>query len=61
MSIVLRWAADVLPVSYAVDALQRVAASNSVGVDLGRDFAVLAGFVAVSLVLAALSLRRSTR
>ena len=60
MTIVLRWAADVLPVSYAVDALQRVAATATVGADLVRDFAVLAGFVVVSLALAALSLRRAT-
>ena len=31
-----------------------------VGADLVRDFAVLAGFVVVSLGLAALSLRRAT-
>lgn len=60
MATVLRWAADVLPVTYAVDALQRVAASTTVGSDLVRDFAVLGGFVVTSLGLAALSLRRST-
>jgi ABC-2 type transport system permease protein len=60
MATLLRWAADVLPVTYAVDALQRVAASTTVGNDLVRDFAVLAGFVAASLGLAALSLRRAT-
>jgi ABC-2 type transport system permease protein len=58
MAPVLRWAADVLPVSYAVEALQRVAVTSHVGTDLVRDFAVLAGFVVVSLVLASLSLRR---
>jgi ABC-2 type transport system permease protein len=61
MAVVLRWAADVLPVSYAVDALQRVAVSSDVGSDLVRDFAVLAGFVAAALVLAAASLRRTSR
>ena len=58
MATVLRWASDVLPVTYAVDALQRVAAGSSG--DLVRDFAVLAGFVAAGLVLAAASLRRTT-
>lgn len=60
MTTALRWAADVLPVSYAVDALQRVAATSTVGVDLVRDSLVLAGFVVVSLALASLSLRRTT-
>ncbi len=58
MASALRWASDVLPVTYAVDALQRVAAGTSG--HLGRDFAVLAGFVVAALVLAAASLRRTT-
>lgn len=58
MASVLRWASDVLPVTYAVDALQRVAVGSSG--HLVRDFAVLAGFVVAGLVLAAASLRRQT-
>jgi ABC-2 type transport system permease protein len=60
MAQLLRWAADVLPVTYAVDALQRVAAGSSVTGDLVRDFCVLAGFVVAALILAAASLRRTT-
>ena len=58
MASVLRWASDVLPVTYAVDALQRVAVGTSG--NLVRDFAVLAGFVVAALILAAGSLRRTT-
>ena len=60
MARVLQWAAEVLPLTYAVDALQRVAASSTVGHELFRDLAVLAGFVLAALILAASSLRRST-
>jgi ABC-2 type transport system permease protein len=60
MAQLLRWAADVLPVTYAVDALQRVAASASVSGELLRDFAVLAGYVVAAIALAAASLRRTT-
>jgi ABC-2 type transport system permease protein len=58
MASLLQWASDVLPVTYAVDALQRVAAGTSG--HLVRDFAVLAGFVVAALVLASTSLRRTT-
>jgi len=61
MATVLRWASDVLPVSYAVEALQHVAADPTVGADFARDLVVLAGFVAAALIAAAATLRRQTR
>lgn len=60
MAIVLRWAADVLPVPYAVEALQHVAGSTSVDGGFVRDLVVLAGFVVAGVVAAAATLRRRT-
>ena len=60
MAIVLRWAADVLPVPYAVEALQHVAGSTSVDGGFVRDLFVLAGFVVAGVVAAAATLRRRT-
>ena len=60
MTTVLRWAADVLPLSYAVEALQNVATSASVDGAYARDLAVLAAFVAGALIAAAATLRRRT-
>jgi ABC-2 type transport system permease protein len=59
MAAVLRWVSDVLPVSYAVDALQRVAGGD-VGGSYARDLVIVAGFVVVALLLAAATLRRRT-
>lgn len=60
MATVLRWAADVLPLSYAVEALQHVADARIDGA-FARDLLVLVGFVAGSVVAAAATLRRTTR
>ncbi|MDR0945461.1 MAG: ABC transporter permease [Bifidobacteriaceae bacterium] len=57
----LDWVSDVLPFSYAVDAMRRCA---SAGGRLGlvwRDIGVVAGFIALALVVAAATLRRRTR
>jgi len=50
-----------MPVSYAVEALQFVAANPAVGADFARDLAVLAGFAAASVLAASATLRRQTR
>ena len=60
MAPLLRWVSDVLPVSYAVEALRLVARSPSVGGDFARDVLVVAGFAFAALVLAAATLRRRT-
>jgi ABC-2 type transport system permease protein len=58
MATVLRWAADVLPVSYAVEALQYVSEGRVDG-SFARDLLVLAGFVAGGVMAAAATLRRT--
>jgi ABC-2 type transport system permease protein len=60
MATVLRWAADVLPLPYAVEALQHVAGSTTVDGAFARDLLVLAGFVVAGVVAAAATLRRRT-
>jgi ABC-2 type transport system permease protein len=60
MTPVLRWLSDVLPLSYAVDAMQQVAAHASwTGAQRG-DVAVMAGFAVCALVGGALTMRRRT-
>jgi ABC-2 type transport system permease protein len=57
---VLRWVSDVLPLSYAVDAMKAVTASAAPGADVAGDAAVIALWVLVALVLGSLTLRRRT-
>ena len=56
----LRWISDVLPLSYAVDAMQAVTKSASPGSDVVSDAAVIVVWVAAALVLGSLTLRRRT-
>ena len=60
MAEVLRWASDVLPLPYAVEALQHIASSTSLTAGFLRDVLVLVGFVLAGLVAAAATLRRQT-
>jgi ABC transporter DrrB family efflux protein len=61
MTPVLRWLSDVLPLSYAVDAMQRIAATGSWTRAISADLAVILAFTAAALVGGALTLRRRTR
>jgi len=61
MTAVLRWLSDVLPLSYAVDAMQRISASASWTAAITADVAVILAFIAAALVGGALTLRRRTR
>lgn len=61
MADVLRAVSDVLPLTYAVDAMQRVTASANVTGELVRDAAVVAACAATALLLGAATLRRRTR
>jgi ABC-2 type transport system permease protein len=61
MTPVLRWLSDVLPLTYAVDAMQRISASASWTAAIGADVAVIGAFIAAALVGGALTLRRRTR
>jgi ABC-2 type transport system permease protein len=61
MTPVLRWLSDVLPLSYAVDAMQRISANGSWTAAIGADIAIILAFTAAALVGGALTLRRQTR
>lgn len=60
MSTALRWAADVMPLTYAVEAMQELTGNPDMTSTLVRDLAVIAGCVLVALVLGAATLRRRT-
>lgn len=57
---VLHAVSDLLPLSYAVDAMKAVTTSASPGADVAADAAVIIGWVVASLVLGSLTLRRRT-
>jgi ABC-2 type transport system permease protein len=57
----LRWLSDVLPMSYAVDAMQQISGGSSWSVPVNRDIGVILGFTAAALIGGALTLRRRTR
>ena len=56
----LQAVSDVLPLSYAVEALQQVGAHAEPTGTMWRDLTVVLGAVLVALVLAAATLRRRT-
>lgn len=60
MTPVLRWVSDVLPLSYAVDALTQVTTSSTVDVTLIRNLVIIGGCALLALVLGAVTLRRRT-
>ncbi|MFC7449022.1 MULTISPECIES: ABC transporter permease [Rhodococcus] len=56
----LEWISNVMPLSYAVEALQQVARYPGSTAVMWRDLGVVAGFAVVALCLAAATLRRRT-
>jgi len=60
MTAVLRWLSDVLPLSYAVDAMQRITAAAAWTSAVSADVAVIVAFTLAALVGGALTLRRRT-
>lgn len=56
----LQWISNVLPASYALEALQQVGAHPELTAIAARDIAVVVGFAIVALCLAAATLRRRT-
>jgi ABC-2 type transport system permease protein len=56
----LGWASDVLPLSYAVDALTTVQTTAGLTSDIAVDLLVIAVFTAVALSAGAMTLRRRT-
>jgi len=61
MTTVLSWLSDILPLTYAVDAMQRISDGASWTAAETADVAVIAAFTVAALVGGALTLRRSTR
>jgi ABC-2 type transport system permease protein len=60
MTDVLRWVSDVLPMSYAVDAMQQISAGASWSGPVNRDIGIILGFTLGALIGGALTLRRRT-
>jgi ABC-2 type transport system permease protein len=60
MSRALQWIADVLPLSYLVEAMRELTDQPSLTVTLWRDIAVIAGCAVLALLLGAATLRRRT-
>jgi len=54
---VLEWVSDVLPLSYAVDAMQQLTTTTDTG-EVWVDLAVVTGFAVAALALGAATLRR---
>jgi ABC-2 type transport system permease protein len=61
MTAALRWLSDILPLSYAVDAMQRIAATAGWTTAMSADVAIILAFTVAALVGGALTLRRTTR
>jgi ABC-2 type transport system permease protein len=60
MTPVLEWLSNILPLSYAVDALTQVTHSSDVDATLVRNLLIVAGCAVLALVLGAATLRRRT-
>jgi ABC-2 type transport system permease protein len=56
----LRVVSDVLPLSYAVDAMRTITSSAAAGADVARDVMIVLAFAVAAIVLAAATLRRRT-
>lgn len=60
MTPVLEWLSNVMPLSYAVDALESVTRSNELDGVFARNLVIVAGSGVVALILGAATLRRRT-
>ncbi|WP_061300459.1 ABC transporter permease [Herbidospora cretacea] len=60
MATVLEWISNVLPMSYALEAMRLAVIGGDLGGDFWRDIAVVAGCVLLALVLGAATLKRRT-
>ena len=56
----LRVLSDVLPLSYAVDAMRTITTSAEPSTDVARDVLIVLAFVVAAIILAAATLRRRT-
>jgi ABC-2 type transport system permease protein len=60
MATVLRWISDALPLSYAVEAMDRLSTETGVGALTVRNLAIVLGAALLALGLGAVTLRRRT-
>jgi len=60
MTPVLEWLSNVMPLSYAVDALAQVTRSSDIDGTLVRNLVIVAGCAVLALILGAATLRRRT-
>jgi ABC-2 type transport system permease protein len=60
MTPVLEWLSNVMPLSYAVDALDAVTRSSDIDATLTRNLLIVAGCATLALALGAATLRRRT-
>lgn len=60
MAELLNWLSDVMPLSYAVDALTHVTRSEDFTATLAQDLVIISGSAVLALVLGAVTLRRRT-
>ncbi|MGH7193786.1 MAG: ABC transporter permease, partial [Candidatus Saccharimonadales bacterium] len=58
MARVLQWFADVMPLTYSVDAMKQITMNLGWTATLTRDLAVVGGFVVAALVLGSITIRR---
>jgi ABC-2 type transport system permease protein len=58
MAKVLQWFADIMPLTYSVDAMKQVTSSSGWGHNLIVDLTVVIGYALVALVLGAVTIRR---
>lgn len=58
MALLLQYFSDVMPITYVVKAMKEVQVNPSWSHELSLDLLIIAGFVIISLLLGALSLRR---
>jgi ABC-2 type transport system permease protein len=56
----LQWLANALPLTYGVDGIKALMVQGQNLADIGKDIGVLAGYAVGLLILAALTLRRSS-
>jgi ABC-2 type transport system permease protein len=61
MNDILKVASDVLPLSYAVDAMRLVTLRDVVPGEVWRDLGVVSACILLALVLSAATLRRQSR
>jgi ABC-2 type transport system permease protein len=54
----LQWFADIMPLTYSVDAMKQVTAQQYWSATLTRDLAVVLGFAVAALILGSITIRR---